>query len=120
VVPHYLRGYGLIELPLDSCVTRLDRAGLARRSTLRLDPASSRESPVEYLAHLTGQQRDGRSSRVGLRVTNLRGGSDFADDMYLVSDICRARVRRVVDQDGGWRSDVVRGRCAVHPRAARR
>jgi hypothetical protein len=108
VVPHYLRGYGLIELSLDDCVARLDGAGLARRSTLRLEPASSREAAVEYLGHLTHPATRWALFAVNEHwtalVNNLRGGSDFADDMYFVSDICRARVCRVVDQDGGWRT----------------
>ncbi len=114
-VARFVRGYGLLELPLDRCVERLLVPAPDARGSLTLATATPaadalrarRADALSFLRHLTYPATrhvlfavDDRWTAV---VNNLRDGSDFADHHPWFGSVCDASSCRVVDDDGSTR-----------------
>lgn len=104
-----LTGYGLVEAPLDRCVERLltpDADGRPIAAPAADAPVTdplhaTRDEAVAFLSVLTHPATRRVLLAVNDRwtavVTNLRDGSDVADDQPRLGAACRARTCRVVD-----------------------
>ncbi len=107
--PRYLRGYGLVEAPLERCVEQILTARLHGRPVA--EPATDagvsapldagRDDAVAYLSVLTHPEMRRVLFAVNPRWTavlnNRRDGSDFANDQHVFAQACQARTCRVVD-----------------------
>ena len=108
VPPRYLRGYGLVELPLGDCVAALAGGPSPVGASLELRTrVATRDDVATYLGHLTHPATRwalfAASASWTAVLTNRRDGSDFADFVQAVAEKCRARTCRVVDDPGDVR-----------------
>jgi hypothetical protein len=98
--PRYLQGYGLIEVPLERCLSALADAEIGTRSVLRLQGEARPPDASVYLSQLTWP-----ATRLALFavegwtavLTNSSHGSDFNDHQFHCSRLCQAHTIRVVD-----------------------